>query len=158
MQNYSNRNPNHLVAIAEIKGSNKYPDIKGSIIFKKKNEGVIVTAEIWGLPTTNDKCNDNIFAFHIHNGTSCTGNMMDCFSNAGTHFNPNNCKHPAHAGDLPPLFGNNGYAYLSTYTNRFTINDIIGKVIIIHDKPDDFKTQPSGNSGNKIACGKIVVF
>ena len=39
--------------------------------------------------------------------------------------------------------------------NKFKIEDIIGKVIIIHDMPDDFTTQPSGNSGTKIACGKI---
>ncbi len=158
MQNYTNRNSNPLIAIAEIKGNNKYPNIKGSVIFKKKNDGVIVTAEIFGLPYSDEKCTSEIFAFHIHNGTSCTGNYIDNFANAGTHFNPNNCKHPAHAGDLPPLFSNNGYAYLSVYTNKFTINDIIGKVIIIHDKPDDFITQPSGNSGNKIACGKILVF
>ena len=158
MQAYSNRTQNPLIAIAEIRGSSNYPEIKGTVIFKTKNNGIIVTAEIWGLPHTNDKCNDDIFAFHIHNGTSCTGNFMDNFANAGTHYNPNNCKHPTHAGDLPPLFGNNGYAYLSTYTNRFTIKEIIGKVIIIHDKPDDFKTQPSGNSGNKIACGKILHF
>jgi Cu-Zn family superoxide dismutase len=45
---------------------------------------------------------------------------------------------------------------LSFLTNRFTLDEIIGRVIIIHDKPDDFTSQPSGNSGNKIACGKIV--
>ncbi|MBO5179816.1 MAG: superoxide dismutase family protein [Clostridia bacterium] len=145
-------------AIAKIKGGNMYPNINGTVTFKRKDDGVLVTAEIWGLPYKTDKCNDEIFAFHIHNGNSCTGNMMDSFANAGTHYNPNNCKHPEHAGDLPPLFGNNGYAYLSTYTNRFSIDEIIGKVIIIHDKPDDFTSQPSGNSGNKIACGKILPF
>lgn len=145
-------------AIAKIKGDNMYPNINGTVTFKRKDEGVLVTAEIWGLPYENTECNDKIFALHIHNGNSCTGNMSDNFANAGTHYNPNNCKHPAHAGDLPPLFGNNGYAYLSTYTNRFSIDEIIGKVIIIHDKPDDFTSQPSGNSGNKIACGKILPF
>ena len=76
-------------------------------------------------------------------------------TNAGTHFNPNNCKHPHHVGDLEPLFENKGYAYYSFITNRFTINEIIGRSVIIHDNPDDFTTQPSGNSGNKIACGMI---
>lgn len=56
---------------------------------------------------------------------------------------------------MPPLFENNGYAYLSFLTNRFHIKDIIGKTVIIHDMPDDFRTDPSGNSGNKIACGII---
>ena len=49
-------------------------------------------------------------------------------------------------GDLPPLFENNGYAYLSFLTNRFKVNDIIGKAIIIHSNPDDFTTDPSENS------------
>ena len=55
-------------------------------------------------------------------------------------------------------FGNNGYAYLSVFTSRFSIDDIISKVLIIHDMPDDFTTQPSGNAGTKIACGKIMRF
>ena len=135
-----------------------YPNINGTITFKRKEDGVLVTAEIWGLPYKKNICDNEIFALHIHNGNSCTGNAIDSFANAGTHYNPNKCKHPEHAGDLPPLFGNNGYAYLSTYTNRFSIDEIIGKVIIIHDKPDDFTSQPSGNSGNKIACGKILPF
>ena len=44
---------------------------------------------------------------------------------------------------------------MSFLINKFKIQDIIGKVLIIHDMPDDFTTQPSGNSGTKIACGKI---
>ena len=89
-------------------------------------------------------------------GTSCTGNQEDEFADAKTHFNPTQCPHPFHSGDLPPLLENNGYAYMSVLVNKFRLSDIIGKVIIIHDMPDDFTTQPSGNSGTKIACGKIV--
>ena len=144
------------VAIANIKGNPLYPDLHGRVIFKQESYGTVVTAEIYCLPVTPKKCAPNIFGFHIHDGTSCTGNSSDPFSNAGSHYNPNNCPHPANAGDLPPLFGNDGYAYLSTLTNHFTVSEIIGKVIIIHDKPDDFTTQPSGNSGNKIACGEII--
>ena len=44
---------------------------------------------------------------------------------------------------------------MSVLVNKFKLKDIIGKVVIIHDMPDDFTTQPSGNSGFKIACGKI---
>ena len=88
-------------------------------------------------------------------GTSCTGNSNDEFANAKAHYNPKNCPHPYHAGDLPPLIENNGYSYMSVFLNKFKVKDIIGKVIIIHDMPDDFTTQPSGNSGTKIACGEI---
>lgn len=89
------------------------------------------------------------------NGSSCTGNSIDEFADAKTHYNPNNCLHPYHVGDLPPLIENNGYSYMSVFLNKFKVKDIIGKVIIIHDMPDDFTTQPSGNSGTKIACGII---
>ena len=91
-------------------------------------------------------------------GTSCTGNSNDEFVNAKTHYNPKNCPHPYHVGDLPPLIENNGYSYMSVFLNKFKVKDIIGKVIIIHDMPDDFTTQPSGNSGVKIACGEIKKF
>ena len=64
--------------------------------------------------------------------------------------------HPYHAGDLPPLIGNDGFAYMSVLTNRFKIDEIINKVIVIHENKDDFTTQPSGNAGKKIGCGKIV--
>ena len=92
------------------------------------------------------------FTFII--GSSCTGNKEDEFANAGTHYNPTNCPHPFHSGDLPSLLENNGYAYMSVLLNKFKIKDIIGKVVIIHDMPDDFTSQPSGNSGKKIACGR----
>lgn len=141
-------------AIANIKGSNDYPDLHGIVTFKQMPKGVLVTAEIHGLPYEN-KCNSGIFAFHIHSGASCTGNVTDPFADADGHYNPNECPHPYHAGDLPPLFGNHGYAYMSVLIDRFTVKEIIDKVIIIHAQPDDFKIQPSGNAGVKIACGKI---
>ena len=98
---------------------------------------------------------EDFSVFIYTNGTSCTGNKEDDFANAKTHFNPTNCPHPFHLGDLPPLIENNGYAYMSVLVNKFKIKNIIGKVLIIHDMPDNFTTQPSGNSGTKIACGKL---
>lgn len=83
------------------------------------------------------------FGFHIHEGTSCTGYITDEFANSKSHLNPNECPHPFHMGDLPPLIENDGYAYMSVLINKFRIRDILGKVIIIHDSPDDFTTQPS---------------
>ena len=55
--------------------------------------------------------------------------------------------------DIDILFGI--LDVLAFLTNRLTVNELIGKTVIIHDRPDDFTTQPSGNAGNKIACGVI---
>lgn len=142
-------------AKATIKGGMKFPQINGIVTFREAKNGVWVTARIHGLPQSQTSCTGRFFGFHIHEGTSCTGSLTDEFANAKSHFNPTNCPHLFHIGDLPPLFENNGYAYMTVLINKFKIHDILGKVVIIHDLPDDFTTQPSGNSGTKIACGKI---
>lgn len=144
------------VANAWVRGSSDYPGIQGRVAFRQTPKGVLVTAEISGLPD-QDECDSGIFAFHIHSGENCTGNAADSFADADGHYNPNECPHPYHAGDLPPLFGNHGYAYMSVLTDRFSVREIIGKVIIIHKGTDDFKTQPAGDAGSKIACGKIMI-
>ena len=128
-------------AKANIKGGKKYPKIDGIVTFRETKNGVIVTAKINNLPQSKDKCKGRFFGFHIHEGTSCTGNLEDEFANAKSHLNPTNCPHPFHIGDLPPLIENNGFAYMSVLINKFKIKDILGKVIIIHDMPDDFTTR-----------------
>ncbi len=135
-------------AIARIRGGRKQPQITGTVRFFQSVDGVIVEAEICGLPETGT----GFFAFHIHEGGSCTG---EDFPNTGGHLNPKEEIHPNHAGDLPPLLGNHGKAYLKVLTDRFRIEQIIGRTVILHDAPDDFHTQPSGNAGAKIACGVI---
>ena len=142
-------------AAANIAGSENYPDISGTVRFYQTSEGVIVWAELSGLPHTERPCGDRVFGFHIHKGTDCEGNMDDPFADAMSHYDPNSCAHPYHAGDLPPLFGNNGTVFSIFLTNRFSIDEVIGRTVIIHDNPDDFTTQPSGNSGTKIACGVV---
>ena len=134
-------------AVAEVKGGESYPNINGIVEFYALQEGVIVVADVDNLPKTET----NIFAFHIHEGSTCDDN----FENTGSHYNPTDMPHPNHEGDMPPLFASNGRAWFAFYDNRFKINDIIDRVVIIHDNPDDFTTQPSGNAGNKIACGII---
>lgn len=138
-------------AYALIKGNKDNLNLQGIVKFYQTINGVIVWAEILGLP--NDK---NFYAFHIHDGNMCSGTMEDAFKKAGSHLNLNNSEHPFHEGDLPPLINANGMAISIFLSNRFSIKEIVNKTIIIHAKPDDFKTQPSGDSGTRIACGEIV--
>lgn len=147
-----NRRPN---AVAEIFGSDEYSAIRGRVSFYAVKCSVLVAAEISGLPAGMNGCDGGIFAFHIHEGERCTGDAADPFADVGAHYNPDNCPHPFHAGDLPPLFGNNGYAFSAFLTDRFSVDEIIGRTVIVHAGIDDFGTQPSGNAGSKIACGRI---
>lgn len=137
-------------AVAILRGAAVYPDISGIVRIFETTEGVIVVANVKGLPAQAD-CG-GVFGFHIHEGSSCGG---DEFAETLGHYNPTNCPHPYHAGDLPPLFSNGGAAWMAVWTDRFTLQEIIGRTVVIHLHPDDFVTQPSGNSGLKIACGVI---
>ena len=148
----ANYKPN---SAADISGGENYPGIRGRVIFRQQKNGVLVTADIYGLPTGETGCDSGVFGFHIHEGEDCGSNGQEPFSNTKGHYNPGDCPHPYHAGDLPPLFENDGYAYMSFLTNRFTATEIIGRTVVIHLKPDDFHSQPSGNSGEKIAGGVI---
>lgn len=143
-------------AVAFIKGSTTYPNISGIVRFYQTDSGVYVVTSIFGLPNGNTVCDNRIFAMHIHDGGSCEEQSgKEAFPLTGSHYNPNACEHPYHAGDLPPLFSANGMAMSSVLISRFTVREIIGKTVIIHSGVDDFKTQPSGNAGEKIACGII---
>ena len=137
------------LAAAYIRGNKNA--VTGVTSFYKTKMGVMAVTEVSGLGAFGN----DILACHIHSGGSCTGTDADPFADSGTHYNPKNMPHPYHAGDMPPLFCANGYAFCAFLTDRFTIDEIIGKTVIIHSKPDDFTTQPSGNAGNKIACGVI---
>ena len=142
-------------AAALMIGSSKYHELRGLIGFYQTKEGVLVTAEITGLPVSSDVCHSPIFGFHIHEGERCTGNETDPFADTKGHYNPKGCEHPYHAGDLPPLLGNKGNAFSIVLTDRFTVSEVIGKTVIIHASLDNFTTQPSGNSGEKLGCGVI---
>lgn len=136
-------------ATAYIRGGKDATDLWGVVSFFQKKGGVLVTADINGLPQKNGA---GFFGFHIHEGTSCGGTD---FSETKNHYNPENKEHPMHAGDLPPLLSNAGMALMSFFTDRFSVKEILGRTVVIHDMPDDFYTQPSGNSGTKIGCGVI---
>lgn len=144
-----NRSPD---AKAKIRGEQA---IRGEAAFYQLPCGVLMRVEVNGLPEGEGVCGGRIFGFHIHEGGRCAGNQEDPYADAGSHYNPGNCPHPEHAGDLPPLFGNHGFAFMTFLTDRFRVEEILGKTVIIHDSPDDFTSQPAGNSGKKIACGMI---
>lgn len=145
-------------AAASIRGSSAYPTISGSVYFYQMACGVLVAAQVTGLPDTPSGSPHRFYAFHIHSGSGCGGTETDPFADAMTHYNPRDTSHPNHVGDLPPLFGNHGYAFQVFFTDRFSVCEIIHKTIIIHSGVDDFTSQPSGNAGEKIACGEIKVF
>lgn len=135
-------------ATASIRGSSEFPNMFGQVNFYQKKDYVLIEANIKGLPHTDT----GFFGFHIHEGDNCAGTG---FSGTGSHYNPADTPHPAHAGDLPPLLLCKGGAYQSVATDRFSVADIIGRTVVIHSMPDDFTSQPAGNSGTKIACAVI---
>ncbi len=145
-------------AVAMIKGGAEFPNISGAVLFYETAYGTLVAAEICGLPISVERCQSQIFGFHIHSGAKCSGTAVEPFLNSGAHYDKNSCPHPHHTGDMPSLFSNNGYALTVFLNDRFTASEVIGKTVIIHSATDDFTTQPGGNSGKKIACGEIKAY
>ena len=143
------QNKNDFQASAVIRGGQEAPDLSGVARFFQRSDGVLVTIQVTGLPAENP---GGFFGLHIHGGSGCAG---ENFAGNGGHFNPAGTPHPAHAGDLPPLLSCGGRAYLAVLTDRFTVADIIGRTVVIHGGSDDFRSQPAGDAGTKIACGVI---
>lgn len=137
-------------AIACIHGDAAHPNLRGKMRLYPHCDGTMVVAEICGLPESET----GFFALHIHEGCCCGG---EGFSKTGGHYNPGGREHPCHAGDLPPLLSCGGSAKLSVVTDRFRVGDVLGRTVVVHSRPDDFHTQPSGDAGEKIACGVICV-
>ena len=136
-------------AVAQIRGGMEAPQISGCVQFYQENGCVLIAARVSCLPRESET---GFFGFHIHQGRNYSGKGV--FGTEG-HYNPKGLPHPKHAGDLPPLIRCRGNAYLSFRTDRFSVNEIIGRTVVIHSDPDDFHTQPAGNAGRKIACGVI---
>jgi superoxide dismutase, Cu-Zn family len=97
--------------------------------------------------------------FHVHEAGDCSA--PDAMSAKG-HFNPTGKPHgnPAsgehHAGDLPALKADaKGVAKLDTTVRGIAVSGLVGRGLIVHADPDDYKTQPTGNSGARVACGVI---
>lgn len=141
-------------AVAWVRGNKDHEKLSGLVKFyATPYGGVLVEAEIFGLPNEDIQHSSDFYAFHIHE----TGDCSENFTKTGMHYNPTDKPHSDHAGDMIPLMGNQGYAWAAFYDKRFTIPEIIGRSVVIHSKRDDFTTQPSGDAGEKIGCGVIMM-
>ena len=129
----------------------------GKVSFTASGDRVRVVAKVTGL-------SQGMHGFHIHEKGDCSA--ADAMS-AGGHFNPTNKPHgnPAagdhHGGDMPMLeadaAGNASLdVTLDTVTLDRSTDSIVGRAVVVHKDPDDYKTQPTGNSGARVACGVIA--
>ncbi len=149
------------MACAQILGGPLAPRLTGLVYFTAVPGGTWVAVEVCGLPPYQpaQNCDQPIgpHGFHIHENCNCeVGDVNDPFMGAGEHWNPTNQPHGNHVGDFPVLFSNNGYARMAFFTNKFKPCQVVGRSLIIHQNPDDYRTQPAGNSGKRLACGIIV--
>ncbi|MFS8491703.1 MAG: superoxide dismutase family protein [Limnochorda sp.] len=145
----------HLTA--ELRGGPLAPQIRGTITFRAVDEGTWVSVRVEGLPGyTPGPPPTGPLGFHLHEKGSCeVGDPNEPFTAAGGHYNPDGQPHGNHAGDFPVLFSNDGRAEMAFFTSRFRPQDVAGLAVIIHQHPDDYRSQPAGNSGPRLACGII---
>lgn len=131
-------------------------DIRGEVVFRETERGVHIEAKVEGLPS-------GAHGIHIHEIGKCE---RPDFTSAGDHFDPDGNPHGppgpgSHAGDLGNLSADTqGIARLDMTTEDISLDPqskdtIIGRALIIHADPDDLVSQPSGNAGDRIACGII---
>lgn len=135
--------------------------VVGQASFTQVGGALRVLVEVQGLPP-------GVKAVHVHAVGTCQG---PAFTSAGGHFNPHGKQHGAlnhprgpHAGDLPNItVAADGKGRLESTTELMTLGvgpssifDGDGSAIVVHAAPDDFRTDPTGNSGARIACGVIV--
>lgn len=144
-------------ASAELKAT-QGNGVSGTLMLTPEQGGVHVTGSIRGLmPNTQH-------GFHVHEKGDCSAPDA---SSAGAHYNPAGQPHgnPAdaarHLGDMPNVQSDaKGVAKVDLIVSGVTLrtgqaDDIVGKSVVVHEEVDDYKTQPSGNSGDRIACGVI---
>lgn len=152
---------NANAAYAMLTAGPDYPSISGLITFADIPGGVMVCADVQGLPpykpASGEKGPVGPFGFHIHEMGMCEiGDPEKPFEGCGGHWNPTDQPHGNHAGDFPVLVaGSTGRAKMCFITDRFMVDEILGRSVMIHENPDDYRSQPSGNSGRRIACGQI---
>ena len=130
----------------------------GTVTFEQHRGKVRVSGEVSGLQPNSQH------GFHVHEKGDCSAPDA---SSAGGHFNPLKKEHGhvmpggPHAGDMPNLrVDANGRATFSFDLSGMAVTEgetsIVGKSVVVHAKPDDYRTQPTGDSGARIACGVIA--
>jgi Cu-Zn family superoxide dismutase len=144
------------VALTSAAGSS----VKGNLTLTNQGTAVSIRGEITGLAPGREH------GFHVHEVGQCS---LPDFQSAGEHFNPTMDPHGGpdstaqHLGDIPNAKADaNGRATIDVSIKGATLvdkdggpNQIFGKSLVVHAMPDDYKTQPSGASGARIACGVI---
>lgn len=138
------------VARALLHGDAAHPQINGEVLFSPYGRGTLTVIRAVGLPPSQ------FLGFHIHENGICTTGGDIAFSSAGGHYDPHHVQHPFHAGDLSPILTSaDGVSVGAVYSDRFRPADVVGRSVILHGSADDFHSQPSGDSGMRIACGII---
>jgi len=129
-------------------------NVSGSVTFTETNDGVSIMGNFEGLEP-------GMHGFHIHQFGDC---RAEDGTSAGGHFNPLDNEHGApadmnrHMGDLGNIEANeNGSASLDYTDDTVTLEQILGRGIIIHAGEDDLESQPTGAAGSRIACGVIGI-
>jgi Cu-Zn family superoxide dismutase len=147
-----------VMAAANLEPKNG-SSLDGGVVFLEEDGKVTMRAEISGI-------SEGSHAIHIHETGDCSA---EDGSSAGGHWNPTGSPHGKwgtekhHRGDIGNIeVGPDGNGHLTRETDQWclTCDDankfIMGRSIIIHEGPDDFTSQPSGNAGARIGCGKII--
>jgi Cu-Zn family superoxide dismutase len=152
-QSYQMHSANKARAVLDAKsGSN----VTGAIDFTERDGKVLASGRVAGLKP------NAAHGFHIHEKGDCSA--PDAMS-AGGHFNPDAAPHggltsPHHTGDMGNLMSDGkGEAVVNLELDMARLDNgkhgILDRAVVVHANPDDFKTQPTGNSGGRIACGLI---